>query len=67
MIDKLVLISNREMLVVYDDRPAIRLYDSNGDILNFAAWFFSATIIRLPDYKRRVESDLEETINQEAA
>lgn len=67
MIDKLVLLSNKEMLIIYEDKPAIRLHDSNGDIVNFVKWFFSPTVIRLADYKRRDEADMEITINQEAA
>lgn len=67
MIDKLVLLSNKEMLIIYEDKPAIRLYDSNGDIVNFVKWFFSPTVIRLADYKRRDEADMEITINQEAS
>lgn len=67
MIDKLVLLSNKEMLITYEDKPAIRLYDSNGDIVNFVKWFFSPTVIRLADYKRRDETDMEITINQEAS
>lgn len=67
MIDKLVLLSNKEMLIIYEDKPAIRLYDSNGDIVNFVKWFFSPTVIRLADYKRRDKADMEITINQEAA
>lgn len=67
MIDKLVLLSNKEMLITYEDKPAIRLYDSNGDIVNFVKWFFSPTVIRLADYKRRDEADMEITINQEAS
>jgi len=67
MIDKLVLLSNKEMLIIYEDKPAIRLHDSNGDIVNFVKWFFSPTVIRLADYKRRDEADMEITINQEAS
>lgn len=67
MIDKLVLLSNKEMLILYDNKPAIRLYDSNGDIVNFTKWFFSPTVIKLTDYKRRTEADTEITINQEAS
>lgn len=67
MIDKLVLLSNKEMLIIYEDKPAIRLHDSNGDIVNFVKWFFSPTVIRLADYKRRDKADMEITINQEAS
>jgi len=67
MIDKLVLLSNKEMLIIYEDKPAIRLHDSNGDIVNFTKWFFSPTVIKLADYKRRTEADTEITINQEAS
>lgn len=67
MIDKLVLLSNKEMLILYDNKPAVTLYDSNGDVLNLAAWFFSSSVIKLSDYKRRAECNLEDTINQEAA
>lgn len=67
MIDKLVLLSNKEMLIIYEDKPAIRMHDSNGDIVNFVKWFFSPTVIRLADYKRRDEADMEITINQEAS
>lgn len=67
MIDKLVLLSNKDMLIIYEDKPAIRLHDSNGDIVNFVKWFFSPTVIRLADYKRRDEADMEITINQEAS
>lgn len=67
MIDKLVLLSNEEMVIIYTDKPSVTLTDSTGDVLNFAAWFFSQTVIRLSDYKRRLESDLEDTINQEAS
>lgn len=67
MIDKLVLLSNKEMLIIYDNKPAVTLYDSNGDIVNFVKWFFSPTVIRLADYKRRDEANMEITINQEAS
>ncbi len=67
MIDKLVLLSNKEMLILYDNKPAVRLYDANGDIVNFTKWFFSPTVIRLAEYKRRTEADTEITINQEAS
>lgn len=67
VIDKLVMLSPCEMLIVYTNKPTVRLYDSTGDIVNFTKWFFSTTVIKLPDYKRRDEADMEITINQEAA
>lgn len=67
MIDKLVLLSNKEMLILYDNKPAVTLYDSNGDVISLAAWFFSPTVLRLPEYRQRMACELENTINQEAA
>ena len=67
MIDKLVLLSNKEMLILYDNKPAVTLYDSNGDVISLAAWFFSPSLLRLPEYKLRLKADLEDTINQEIA
>ena len=62
MIVKIVLISNKELVLIYDNKPSVRLSDSSGNVLDFARWFFSPTVIRLSDYKKRVESGSEETI-----
>ncbi len=61
MIDRIVYINKREAVITFTDHPSLRLYDSSGQVLNFAAWFLTATPLQPAEYARAVICQEEST------
>lgn len=61
MIDKVVILNDCEMHIVYTNRSPVRIYNSCGDIVSTYLWLFSNTDAKVYEFKRRLESANEET------
>lgn len=61
MIDKIYYKSDRELVLIFTDRPPFILSRDAGHVLDFYAWVLSETMLTLPEYDRALQTQTEDT------
>lgn len=69
MITKILRVNDNEAVLYYDNKPSVRIYNSNGGIIDFLKWFFAPTVLCFSSYTLRQKCSQQDTIvcHQEAA
>lgn len=62
MLDKIILKSPYELVLVYTHRPPFTLYASEGNVLELYSWFLrELPQVSLLEFRQRTEAALEDT------
>ena len=70
MIEKILLVSDREIVLYYSNRPPFKLYSAEGEVLALLEYFLRPSVLSFSDFKRALATEGEETclnITSEAA